>query len=79
MPLRFPVAMALLVFAVCLVCGMAADNSFAETVRRGLIAMVATLVIGLVVGAMAQKMLEENRQLQKKSELSETKPPAKDR
>ena len=80
MPRRLAVAVALLVFAVCLVSGMAADNSFVETVRRALIGMFATLVVGLVVGAMAQKMLEENAaEIEKKSQLSETKAESGDR
>jgi protein gp37 len=51
---------ALLVFAVCLVVGLGADNTFATTVERALTAMAVTMVIGLVVGSMARKMLEEN-------------------
>jgi NhaP-type Na+/H+ or K+/H+ antiporter len=52
---------ALIAFAVCLVVGgLEADNTFVTTVERALAAMMATLVIGLVVGAMARKMLEEN-------------------
>jgi predicted dinucleotide-utilizing enzyme len=74
------VAVALIVFALCLVLGLAADNSFTETVSRALKAMFGTLVIGLVVGAMAQKMLEENiKQLAKKSQIQEAKPQTKDR
>jgi hypothetical protein len=79
-PRRLAVAVALLVFAVCLVSGMAAENSFAETIRRALIGMFVTLVVGLVVGAMGQKMLEENvAGPEKKSQDSETKPQAGDR
>lgn len=75
MPRRIAVAVALLAFAVCLVCGMSAGNSFAETVRRALIAMFATLVIALVAAGMGQRMLNENlRAEEKKSEISETKP-----
>ena len=49
-------------------------SRFSETLRRALIGMFATLVIGLVVGGMAQKMLDENaKQLEKKTEISETK------
>ena len=80
MPRRLAVAVALLVFAVCLVSGIAADTSFVETVRRALIGMFVTLVVGLVVGAMAQKMLQENvAALEKKSQDSEAKPQAGDR
>ncbi len=40
--------------------GIEADNTFTTTVERALMAMAVTLVIGLVVGTMASKMLEEN-------------------
>jgi NhaP-type Na+/H+ or K+/H+ antiporter len=54
-------AMSLIVFAICLVVGgLEADNSFATTVGRALLAMLFSFVIGLVIGSMAQKMLEEN-------------------
>ena len=54
-------SLALLVFAVCLIIGgLKADNTFATTVVRAVTAMLVTLVIGLVLGAMARKMLEEN-------------------
>jgi H+/gluconate symporter-like permease len=79
-PRRLAAAVALVVFAVCLLCGMQAGNTFAETVSRGLKAMVVTLVIGMVVGVMAQKMLEENaKELEKKLEVSETKLKSDDR
>ncbi|MGD1278114.1 MAG: hypothetical protein ABR964_12950 [Tepidisphaeraceae bacterium] len=58
---RMACALALLVFAVCLIIGgLKADNTFATTVVRAVTAMLVTLVIGLVLGAMARKMLEEN-------------------
>ena len=77
---RMAVAVALIVFALCLALGLAADNSFTETVSRALKALFGTLVIGMLVGAMAQKMLEENiRQLAKKSQIQEAKPEHKDR
>jgi len=70
----------MVVFSVCLVCGMAVGNTFAETVSRALKGMFVTLVIGLVVGLMAQKMLEENvKQLAGKSENSEAKEEPNDR
>ena len=53
-------ALALVVFAVCLIAGMNAGNSFETVLTKALVAMAATFVIGLVVGAMAQKMLDEN-------------------
>ena len=52
--------LALLAFAVCLVAGLDAGNSTATVLSNALLAMAGTFVIGLVVGAMAQKMLEEN-------------------
>lgn len=80
MPRRLAVAVALLVFAVCLVSGIAADNTFAETVRRALIGMFVTLVVGLIVGAMGQKMLEESVAAPgQKSQDSEAKAKAGDR
>lgn len=74
MPRRLAAVIALVVFAVCVLAGMAAGNTFAETLRRALIGMFGTLVVGLVVGGMAQKMLDENaKQMEKKPEVSETK------
>jgi NhaP-type Na+/H+ or K+/H+ antiporter len=57
---RLAGAMSLVVFAACLVAGIAADNTLATTIGRALIGMAGTLVVGLVIGAMAQKMLDEN-------------------
>ena len=80
MPRRLAAAVSLIVFSVCLLSGMLAGNTFVETVRRALVGMFVTLGIGLVVGFMAQKMLEENvKQLEAKSEISEAKPEPKDR
>jgi len=79
-PRRLAVAVALVVFAVCLLSGMEAGNTFAETVTRALEAMFATVVIGLVVGVMAQKMLEENlNEPEKNLEISPVKGEPKDR
>ena len=50
----------LLAFAICLVAGLEADNPFVTTVTRGLAAMVVTLVIGMAIGTMAQRMLDDN-------------------
>ena len=52
--------MALLAFATCLVAGMGADNTFATSVTRALWAMAGSYLVALVIGAMAQKMLDEN-------------------
>ena len=60
MPTRIAASLALVVFAVCVIAGMAAHNPFTTVITRALLAMVVTLVIGLVLGSMAQKMLDEN-------------------
>jgi H+/gluconate symporter-like permease len=73
-PRRLAVVVALVVFAVCLLAGMMAENTFVETVRRALVGMFATLAVGLVVGVMAQRMLDDNaKQLDKGPENSQTK------
>ena len=57
---RLASAMSLLVFAVCLIAGMEADNPMATTLSRALVAMAGTMVVALIVGAMGQKMLDEH-------------------
>ncbi len=78
---RIACSMAFLAFAVCLVVGgLEAGNSFATTVGRAVVAMLATLVIGLVVGSMARKMLDENlRQEAEKLKKSSSHPTPGDR
>jgi len=51
---------ALVVFAFCLIQGLQAHNSFSTTVTRALIAMAGTFAVGLLIGWIAQKMLDEN-------------------
>jgi hypothetical protein len=53
-------SLALLAFAVCLVASMNAGNSTATVLSNALAALGVTFVVGLAVGAMAQKMLDEN-------------------
>lgn len=61
MVVRMAVAMSLVAFAVCLlVGGFEAGNPFDVTVKRALLAMAGTLVIGLVVGTVFQVILQEN-------------------
>jgi hypothetical protein len=60
MPRRLAAACALIVFAACLFAGMRAGNTFSTTVSRAVLAMGATLVIGLVAGAMLERALGEN-------------------
>jgi hypothetical protein len=52
--------LALVVFAVCVIAGLAAGNSFDTVLTKALLAMAATFAVGLVVGVMAQKMIDEN-------------------
>jgi hypothetical protein len=57
---RLAASMALVAFAVCIVVGLQAQNTFTTIISNALIALFTTFVIGLVVGTMAQKMLDEN-------------------
>jgi uncharacterized membrane protein len=72
---RISASLSLIAFAICLLIGaFEADNSFATTVQRALLAMVITLFVGLLIGAMAQKMLDENlKHHEEKSEISTKK------
>ncbi|HEY8667445.1 MAG TPA: hypothetical protein VIL86_12315 [Tepidisphaeraceae bacterium] len=81
MPARIAAALAILVFAMCLlVGGLQADNTLATTILRALCAMGGTFVVGLVVGSMAQKMLDENlKKHEKKLQNSEAESATKDR
>jgi len=61
MPQRLAAVMALLAFAVCLIIGgLETGNPFSTAVTRALAAMAGTFVIGLIVGWMGQKMIDEN-------------------
>ena len=85
MPRRVAAIMALVAFAVCILVGLQAENPFATIVSRALVAMAVTFVVGLVVGTMAQKMVDENVAAgaaggaSKNSENSEAKPQPADR
>jgi hypothetical protein len=57
---RLAAATSLVAFALCLMAGIAAENTLSTTLSRALVAMVGTLVVGLVVGAMGDRMLQEN-------------------
>jgi hypothetical protein len=57
---RMAAALSMIVFAVCLLAGLGAGNPPATILYKALVAMIGTLVIGLLLGAMAQKMLDEN-------------------
>ena len=60
MQTRIAASLALLAFTMCLIVGAwNAQNPFTTTVGRALLAMGGTFVIGRVIGAMTQKMLDE--------------------
>lgn len=70
MPQKVAAILAMLAFAMCMVIGgLQADNPFVTTVSRSLIAMAGTFVVGLVLGAMGQKMLTESISQKKVKEL----------
>jgi hypothetical protein len=80
MPQRLAAAVALIAFALCLLIGgLEVDNPFTTTVLRALVAMAGTYVIGLMVGAMGQKMLDENLKMAKEKLLTVEKQPKSDR
>jgi uncharacterized protein YdaL len=81
MPQRLAAALAMIAFALCLLIGgIEADNPFTTTVLRALVAMAGTYVIGLMVGAMGQKMIDENLKMAKEKLLKiETKEVKSDR
>lgn len=61
MPQRIAACMALIAFSLCLVVGVfSAGNSFSTIILRAMAAMAGTYVIGLVLGLMGRRMLEEN-------------------
>ena len=79
MPKRLAAICALLVFALCLLLGMSANNTFTTTLTRAMIAMTTTFVIGLAIGAAAQKMLDENLQIEEQKLKDATPAPSPER
>jgi L-asparagine transporter-like permease len=70
-PQKVAAILAMLAFAMCMVVGgLQADNPFVTTVSRSLVAMAGTFVVGLVLGAMGQKMLTENVAQKKVKDLA---------
>ena len=57
---RLAASLSLLVFAVCLIVGMESGNTLETVLSRSLLAMAGTMVISLVIGTMAQYMLDES-------------------
>jgi len=80
-PQRIAAILALIAFTLCLLVGsLHAGNSFGTTVIRALAAMSVTFVIGLALGAMAQRMIEDNvRTHEQKLRNQETKVETSDR
>ena len=77
---KIAAASALLVFAISVLLGMNAQNTFSTTLIRALQAMGVTFILGLMLGAMTEKMMEENVSAsKKKNKISEAKPGAEDR
>ena len=70
---RLAGCLALLTFAVCIVAGLNAGNSAATILSNALAAMGVMFVVGLAVGAMAQKMLDENVVAARKAEPAPAK------
>jgi uncharacterized membrane protein len=67
---RIAASFALIVFAMCLIEGLRAENSFGTVVLRALLGLVATFVVGLILGVMAEKMIKENLEQPEKPENS---------
>lgn len=76
---RLAAAISLVVFAFCLVMGLGAGNTFTTTVTRALVAMAATYAVGLVIGGVAQKMLDENLKAEEQRLKNESARPPEDR
>jgi hypothetical protein len=79
MPKRLAAICALLVFALCLLLGMGAKNTFTTTVTRAMVAMTCTFAIGLLIGGAAQKMLDENLQSEEQKLKDAAPAPSPDR
>jgi hypothetical protein len=57
---RIAACLCLIAFATCLIQGLVAENSFGTVVWRSIQALVVTLLVGLTVGVMLEKMLNES-------------------
>ena len=80
MPQRIAASLALIAFALCLLVGVQADNPFSTTLLRAMFALAGTYAVGLVLGAVAQKMLDENvKAEEQKLKNFQPQPEAKDR
>jgi hypothetical protein len=67
MVVRIAASMALVAFALCIVVGgLETGNPFGTTIQRALVALVATLFIGLIIGSAFKIMLRENLAMEEK-------------
>ena len=57
---RMAGVLSIVVFAFCLLLGLRAGNPFSTIVSRALIGMAGTYVVGLILGAVAQRMVDES-------------------
>jgi NhaP-type Na+/H+ or K+/H+ antiporter len=57
---RMAGVLSIVVFAFCLLLGLRAGNPFNTIVSRALVGMAGTYVVGLVIGAVAQRMVDES-------------------
>jgi hypothetical protein len=72
---KIAASLALVMFAVCVGAGLSAGNTFATILANALLGMGAAFSVGLVVGAMAQKMLDENLAAEAKGPAADTAGP----
>lgn len=80
MPRRLAAVCALIVFSLCLLIGgIQAGNTFGTAISRALLAMGGTFAVGLILGVMAQKMLEENLRFGEKKSQKGQEPVVNDR
>lgn len=79
MPRRLAGVCALVVFAFCLILGLRAENTFSTTVTRALVAMAGTFVVGLAVGWVGQRMLDENLKPEEEKFKNQTQGAVNDR
>ncbi len=80
LPRRIAAMLGMLAFSLSLLGGLESGNTFTTTVARALIAMVGTFAVGLILGAMAQKMIDENlAETEKKLRQSSMQTPVNDR
>ena len=57
---RIAAASALLVFAVSILLGLEAQNTFTTTLTRALQGMAVAFIVGWLIGVMVERMVQEN-------------------